>query len=555
MLNFKAKILVVLPTELSRGAPQFEQNESHFSGVSAVVSRCLRPIFPLLGALLLLLTGCVVGPDFSPPASPNLLPGYSYVPDDHDSLPTQVWLDSFADHKLVHLLTTANVENLDVRQAYFRITEARASARVVRGGLAPTADIVSEYSFRQQSQNATPFVGSNAEPFNFFLKGFESAWQIDLFGKIQRSIESAEANVSFTEFDREFIRRTLLSDVAAAYVRIRLVQDQIVLLRQNLEIQLNTKKFVDERGEAGVSTQLDSLQTRAFFERTRTIMISLQQQLDLEFNALSLLLGQVPSIELREFLNDQTVLQTPPVPEPGFPANLLRDRPDVRREEKAYAAALAEIGVAEADLYPQLTLIGNISVSAQTVASLFTSESLAFDVGPSFRWNIVQFGRIKNNVKAAQARCQQAQLNYQQTVLRAVREVEDSITQFNGFRQQTDSLRLAIEADEQAVELSLERYKAGRANFQRVLDAQEQLLQDFQQRSATRHQAIEQLVRMYNALGGNWGLLAGQVQGACNCGGSFGIQETESPYPLRGDGGYSEGAYEEQTYEDNISSF
>ena len=466
-------------------------------------------------ACALLTGGCVVGPDISPPTPPSLPPSYSASTDDLGMMPLDSWLQSFADPKLGHILTIANEQNLDIKQAYFRIVEARANLGVVRGGLAPTADLVSEYAFRKQSENARPFVGQNGQSFNLFLKGIDAAWQIDLFGKIQRSIEAAEADVSFNAFDRQFIRQTLLSDVSASYIRIRLIQDQLVLVSESLRVQEETITLVKDRSEAGVSTELDNAQTQSFVERTRTLLAGLQQQLDLEFNNLSVLLGHAPNIDLRHFLNDQTVLQTPMIPEVGFPANLLRNRPDVRREEMAFVAAVAEIGVAEADLYPQLSLIGNISVSAQNISSLFTTESLAFTVGPSFRWNILQFGRVTNNIEAARARCEQAHLNYQQTVLNSAREVEDSIAQFNGFRRQTESLTRAIAADERAVELSLERYKAGRANFQRVLDSQQQLLQDFQQRSSTRHQAIEQLVRLYNSLGGNWNLLASQ-QGCMN---------------------------------------
>ncbi len=464
-----------------------------------------------LAFILLLLNGCVVGPNFTPPTVPAFQQDYSVLSFDDQSAPIHVWLGSFADSKLVHLLTTADGQNLDVQQAYYRIVEARANAGVVRGELAPTGDVVSEYSFRQQSANASPFVGSNGEPFNFFLEGFESTWQIDLFGKIARAIESAEAQVSFSEFDAEFIRRALLSDVAATYVRIRLLQDQIVLVDRNLRIQTQTENLVGDRQNAGVSTELDTLQTRALIERTNSIKSALQQDLNVEMNGLSVLLGQVPTPELREFLSDVTVLDIPPILELGFPANLLRERADVRRDEWAFASAMAEIGVAEADLYPQLTLIGDISVSAQSVSTLFSTASLAFDVGPSLRWNIIHFGRITNNIEAAKARCQQAHLTYQQTVLSAVREVEDSVARFNGLRDQAESLGRAIDADEKAVDLSLERYRAGRANFQRVLDAQEQLLQDLQQRSSTRYQAIEQLVRLYNALGGNWQQLAVQA--------------------------------------------
>ena len=456
--------------------------------------------------LILVGSGCaVVGPDIQPPVSPNLSPNYSRTPTVANVVPLESWWQSWADPKLHELVNLANSQNLDTRQAYFRIVEARANVGVARGGLGPNLGLFSEYSYRQTSQNDSSFVVGSTSPFDLFTKGADAAWQIDLFGKIRRTIEAAESRACFAEFDAQSIRQTLLSDTASAYLRIRLLQDQIVLVEQSIRIQEDTQKLVDDRKEAGVSTELDSAQTESFIERSRTLMIVLSQQLELEFNTLSLLLSEVPAQELRDYLNDQSIVQMPPLPEIGFPADLIRNRPDVRREEMAFAATLAEIGVAEADLYPQLSLTGTVGVSATNISNLFRTESLVFAVGPSLRWDIFQSGRIKCNIEAARARCEQAHLKYQQTVLSAVREVEDSLAQYNGFLLQTQTLSKAVTADERAVELSLERYKAGRANFQRALDSQQQLLQDLQQRSSTQFQAIVQVVRLYNSLGGNWG--------------------------------------------------
>jgi len=331
-----------------------------------------------------------------------------------------------------------------------------------------------------------------------------SSWQIDLFGQIQRSIQAAKADTFFAEFDAQDIRQTLFSDVATNYLRIRLIQEQIRLLRQSIGVQEQTQKLVVERQEAGVSTELDSAQTDSFVLRSRTLLASLEQQLNLEFNSLSILLGQVPSQELKQYFIDGGTVGLPVIPEIGFPTNLLRNRPDVRREEMAFISCLAAIGVAEADLYPQLTLLGTISVSAQSISTLFQTDSLAFNLGPSLRWNIFQSGRIKANIAATEARCEQAQLEYQQTVISAAREVEDSIVNYNGFMNQANTISMAVDADKRAVELSLERYKAGRANFQRVLDAQQQQLQDLQLRASVRVQALQELVRLYNGLGGRW---------------------------------------------------
>jgi len=168
----------------------------------------------------------------------------------------------------------------------------------------------------------------------------------------------------------------------------------------------------------------------------------------------------------------------PIVPEAGFPADLLRRRPDVLREEMAVRAASARIGIAEADLYPRISLLGSVSVSAMNVSSLFESDSLAFDVGPSFTWNILHFGRINDNIRIQEAEFRQALASYRDTVLKAVRDVEDALINHKGNFDQHLAFNSAALADQKSVQLSLERYRAGKANFQRVLDAQQQLLND-----------------------------------------------------------------------------
>ena len=203
-------------------------------------------------------------------------------------------------------------------------------------------------------------------------------------------------------------------------------------------------------------------------------------------------------------LGEAEVPQPPPLPESGFPADLIRRRPDVQRDERAVAEASALIGVAEADLYPQLTLIGNIGVGAQGISSLFQTDSFLFDAGPSLTWNIFNFGRVQANIEVQESRARQAYFRYQQTALQAVREVEDTIAQHMGFQNQWLQFQSAVTADMRAAELAFDRYKVGKINFQRLLDTQQQLLQDQQQMVLAQANTVDQVVRMYQALGGAW---------------------------------------------------
>ena len=453
--------------------------------------------------------GCIVGPDFYQPASPNLQ--LDFLAKQHSDSSASVglgqWWQSFGDQTLNGLLERAQIQNLTLREAYERVVEARANFRLQGGQLKPNGNLFAAYSYNKNSPNSRPFISEtslNGEPFNLFDLGGDATWEIDLFGRIARQLEAADAEMKFQENDFETIRQTLFSDIVSSYLRIRLLQSQLGLTEQSLAIQQQTDVLVSERLEAGVSTQLDKSQTESFQHRTSASYIALKQQLELEFNNLSALMGQVPDSVLRDYVGIMPLPAMPPVPDVGLPADLLRRRPDVARQEMAVKAASAQIGVAEADLYPQLTLLGTIGVSATSPSGLFENDGFEFDFAPSFQWNLLHFGRIHDNIDIQEARFRQTIASYQQSVLNAVREVEDSIVNHQGSLEQSRTLELAIMADEKAVELSLERYRAGKANFQRVVDAQQQLLQDQQNSFIAKTEAIIQLVRLYKAAGGDW---------------------------------------------------
>jgi len=451
-----------------------QQNEysGTASGGRSTTSAILLWCFSLL---LLAFPGCVVGPDFSAPPAPHLQLDYLAKQQSQTShLPTMAlsqWWNSFGDQTLDELLNRAQAQNLTLREASERVVEARANFRLQGGQLKPNVNSVNEYAYEKRSPNSRPFVGTAGDPFNLLTLGFETSWEIDLFGRIARTIEAADAEVHFQEADAESIRQTLFADIVASYLQIRLLQTQLALLEQNLMVQQHTEQLVSSRTEAGVSTELDKSQTASFGFRTETLFASLKQQLQLEFNNLSLLMGQSPDFVLKDFVGIKPLPPAPSIPDVGFPADLLRRRPDLARQEMAVRAASAQIGVAEADLYPSLTLLGDVAVSSTTLSSLFETDGLEFSVGPSFSWNIIHFGRIFDNIEIRESQFRQAIAAYQQTALVAVREVEDAIVNHQGFLEQHQVLLRAIEADEDAVYLSLQRYKAGKANFQRVIDA------------------------------------------------------------------------------------
>ena len=463
--------------------------------------------------LVIQTTGCIVGPDFVQPSTPGVEGDYlaKRAVSSSSSIALSQWWQNFNDPRLNSLLQQAQSQNLSLRESYERVVQARANAGLQRGQLNPNGNLNADYSYRKNSQNARQFVGQNADPFNLFELGTDAIWEIDLFGKIRRSIEAADAELAFEEQDYQSIRQTLFADIVSSYLNIRLLQLQVRLIEQSLNTQNETLTLVSQRMEAGVSTELDRTQTESFQHRTSALLASIRQQVEVEFNNLGLLMGQAPDIALREFVGMAPLPTIPAIPHVGLPAELLRRRPDVVRQEMAVKAASARIGIAEADLYPQLTLLGTIAVRSTNISGLFETGGLDFDIGPSFSWNIFHFGRIFNNIEIQQALFRQSIARYQETVLNAVREVEDAIINHQGSLDQFQSFQRATVADEKSVQLSLERYRAGKANFQRVLDAQQQLLDDQRQGFAAQTAAITQLVRLYKAVGGDWELGNGSI--------------------------------------------
>ena len=460
----------------------------------------------VLATFSVFLSGCaLVGPDFVQPDVPTLSLQYqANEAQQQPSIGVDSWWRSFADPTLEQLVSQALQNNLTVQVAAERIIEARANVSLNGGNLAPNVTSHTGYEYLKRSPNARPFVGQNGDPFQLFTSGLDSIWEIDLFGRLERAIQASEAELVAQEYSLQDVQQTLVADVGSSYLSIRLLQNQIQTIDQSLMLQEETNRIVSGRADAGVATKLDAEQTQAFLHRSRADKAILELQLNCEFNRLSILLGESPAPLLREFVGVGPIPEAPYVPETGIPADLIRRRPDIRQAEAEVSAATALIGVAKADLYPTLTLLGSISLSAQDFSSLFQTDSLAFNVGPSFTWNILHFGRICDNIEIHESRLRQTAISYRSTVLSAVKEVEDALAKYDGYRKQLASLENALQSDAVAVELSLQRYKIGKTNFQRVLDSQLQLLQDSQASAAARANANIQLVRLYRAIGGGW---------------------------------------------------
>ncbi|HTU89944.1 MAG TPA: TolC family protein [Gemmataceae bacterium] len=411
------------------------------------------------------------------------------------------WWSVFQDPVLDDLIQTAYRQNLDVRTAATRILEALAQRNVQAANLLPQSQTaLGAYVHGQISQNfGLPFPST----FNLWATGFNASWELDFWGRLRRSIESAKANLDGAVEDYNNALVILLAEAATSYVQLRTFQQRIAFANKNIEIQKGALEIAEARFGKGVATQLDVQQARANLAQTEALVPPLQIGLRQANNDLCLLLGLTPH-DLLPRLAPEPIPLTPEAVSVGIPRELLRRRPDVRRAERNVAAQSAQIGIAQADFYPRFVLFGFIGYTADNFARLFDASSYTGFIAPIFQWNILNYGRLLNNVRFQGARWHENVLTYQQTVLRAQREAENALIAFLKAQEQTRSLADSVSAYERSVDLVLDQYRNGTADFNRVFTTQAALVSAQDQWIAARGSIALNLIALYRALGGGW---------------------------------------------------
>lgn len=489
--------------------------------------RCLRLWYrtgklralSVVTAWFLTFSGCKVGPDFEFPTPPALSPTYHQAEvkealvkeqgslAEHCDLQTDVWWNNFDDATLQRLLVEASSENLGVREAYFRIIESRARVATVRADWFPQANASAGYTYRDIGENASQFVAQNQNggSFSYHSMGLDSSWEIDLFGRIARNVEAANAELLSQQESLHDVRIVLLADVATAYVQTRVLQQRLSIAKENLELQQQTLAIVTSRENAGLVGQLDQTEAESNVLTTRASIPPIEFELQATLYRLAVLLGRAPSgdFQLAENFAQLPIVSVETI-YPGAPAALLARRPDIRKANFDVMAANARIGAAVADRLPQLTIRGDVSVEARDIAVLYSGGSLVHSVGPGFRWNILNWGRLKSVVDARRAAHDQALVRYQATVLKAVQEVESALVEYNRNQARASELENLVRVTRKSVEISRIRYDQNLINFDRVLDAQRGLATSEGNFATARGDVILSLIRAYKALGGGW---------------------------------------------------
>jgi NodT family efflux transporter outer membrane factor (OMF) lipoprotein len=480
--------------------------------------RSRRTRAPAIALFPILCAACTVGPDYEPP---DLTPT---VPDawraavvaemTSDTASLQRWWEAFGDTALTGLIRRAELANRDLAAAVGRVEEARALRGVAKGGLLPDVVLDGSYTRFRLSENGLQGGALGGETLDQWNGGLSLSWEIDLFGRVRRGVEAASAELSASVEDYRDVLVTLYAEVASAYVDIRTFQQRLAFARANAEAQRRSLQLTRDRFRAGLTSGLDVAQAESNLATTEAQIPSLEDGLNRSFNRLSVLLGEPPGD-----LQDELAAASP-IPAPSgeiaalVPADLLRRRPDIRRAERRLAAQTARIGIATADLYPSFSLTGFLGLESLDFENLGDEESVGWSLVPGFRWNLFSGGKIRNRIRAEEARTRQALAAYEQTILLALEDVGNSLVAYGRERDRRARLSQAVQASERSVAIVETQYRSGLTDFQRYLDSQRSLFSQQDALAVSAGQVTKNLIAVNRALGGGWDPDAAEPDGA-----------------------------------------
>ncbi len=445
--------------------------------------------------------GFKVGPNYRKPdaavASDWIDASDKRVRTDSDDL--SKWWTVFNDPVLNDLICDAYHQNLTLREAGYRVLQARAQLGIAIGEIFPQTQAMTGDFLRQASSGST---GSTQRFSNRWDYGFTLAWELDFWGKFRRGVESNRANLQASVADYDDVLVTLLGDVATAYVQYRTTEERIKYATQNVDIQIEVLKIVRAQYAAGKIPKMDVDQAESTLYQTQAGIPALEITLRMANNQMCVLLG-IPTIQLQGKLGKSPIPAAPVDVALGIPADLLRRRPDVRRAERLAAAQCAQIGVAVSDFYPHISILGTINYQANRFKDLFSGKALSGSIGPSFQWDILQYGRLLNNVRLQDASFLELVEAYKQSVLNANQEVENGLVTFLKAQEQYKFQKKSVDAGKAALD-TVQTLYPDKVDFTRVA----QLLQTQVVLEDTLAQVQGEiatgLISVYQAMGGGW---------------------------------------------------
>ncbi len=512
---------------------------------------------PFLGAMLaraavasaasLCLAGCTVGPDFKAQSiwSPDSwFSARQAAPAAVASEPVSEpidpnWWGLFHDAELTSLEGRVAAANLNVKLATIRLAESRSQRQITGADQFPTLQGDGSYTRERVSTKGVVGIfggagagttggsfgstgasangttgrsgaipsnlgGSGLQPFNLWQYGFDASWELDLWGRVRREVESADASLEASTDARRNSLLSVVAEVARDYLQLRGQQAQLAITEENIKTERESLDLSHARFRGGLTTELDVANAAAQLQSTQSQVPQLEQQQDQSINALSFLLGEAPQALRAELITPRALPPVPPRVPVGLPSELARRRPDIRQAEAQLHAATADIGVAVADFYPKVTLDGSLGLQALKAKDLGNWAARQYGLGPTISIPIFEGGRLRATLELRKVEQQEAALNYQQTVLQAWHDVDNALTAYADEQRRHDALAAAAAQDSLALRLSRDRYTQGVADFLNVLDAERALLQVQLQLADSSTTVSSNLVQLYKALGGGW---------------------------------------------------
>jgi multidrug efflux system outer membrane protein len=447
------------------------------------------------------LAGCAVGPNYKRPETPvaqtfGAAEPAVYTP---EQAQVQFW-KQFGDATLDQLVDDSLNANHDLRIAVGRLAEARAARHLSLYDLGPTVTAFGGHTTQRLSQVQFGF------PFttSYYDAGFDASWELDLFGRIRRSVESSSAQLQSAEANLNDVQVSVIAEVARTYFELRGEQNQLAVAQKNVENQQATFNLTDARLKAGRGTEFDTSRASAQLSTTLATIDPLQASVQRSIHRLGVLTGRDPNA-LQSVLSPLKDLpELPKTLAVGDPGSMLRRRPDIRVAERQLASSNAEIGVAVGDYFPKVTFTGTFGYDAKTPSGLGTSMSKVYTIGPSISWAAFDLGRVHARVAGAKARTNTAVAQYEQTVLKALEETENALVTHARTRDQLIHAADAAQESAAAAKLARVRYEGGIVDFLEVLDAERTQLQAEDQLAQTRTATATSLIAVYKALGGAW---------------------------------------------------